>query len=252
MQRFLLPFLIAVATLVPAAGVAHATPPPAQAVLVGCETSLDRAARAAVFEGRMRAVADAVRLRMRVTLQTRASDDDGWEILDAEGFGEWKTADLGVRKYVLTKAVGNLAAPAAYRVTIRFRWLDATGRTILQRRLPSPVCRQPDLRPDLEVTRIEIAPGPDAEHRRYVVGVRNEGRSAAGPFGLMFSLGGVDRVASLNSLGAGDRTSVSFVAPRCAAGATLSASVDPEGVVDEREEDDDVFRRSCPTGSASS
>ena len=73
--------------------------------VIGCESSLDPAGRAAVFEGRMRVKRGARRMQMRFTLQTRSSDDPAWHKLSASGFGKWLTSDTGVGRYVYTKRV---------------------------------------------------------------------------------------------------------------------------------------------------
>jgi len=104
----------------------------------------DRAnARAAAFEGDMRAIPGAVRLRMRFVLQARTPDDSAWSRVDAPGFGRSFTSAPGVGRYVYAKRVEDLLAPAEYRVRVRFRWLDALGRTIARQTRTSLACRQP-------------------------------------------------------------------------------------------------------------
>ena len=51
-----------------------------------------------------------------------------------------------------------------------------TVDTLHTARHTSSWCRQPDLRPDLEVTAVDVLPAPRADRRRYTVTVRNAGR----------------------------------------------------------------------------
>ena len=133
--------------------------------LIGCESSLDPAGRAATFEGRMRTKKSARRLQMRFTLQTRTREEPRWRTLPAAGFGKWLTSDPGVGRYVYTKRVVSLAAPGWYRTTVRFRWLDADGDRVASSRSTSPTCRQSDLRPNLRPLGVEAQPGADAGAR---------------------------------------------------------------------------------------
>src|SRR5215210_7280325 len=133
MRRLVMTAALACALAAPATAAAA---PAGSARLLSCESALDPADRAAVFEGRMRRVRGATRLLMRFTLQSRTRDQSSWHALAAPGFG---------------------------------RWL-ASGRSI------SPTCRQLDLRPDVHPLGIEARAGADAAHARYVVPVVNRGK----------------------------------------------------------------------------
>src|SRR4051812_12966218 len=89
--------------------------------VVGCQSALEPAARVATFEGRMRVKHGARRMQMRFTLQTRSPDDRSWHKLPAAGFGKWLTSDPGIGRYVYTKRVIELEAPASYRTIVKFR-----------------------------------------------------------------------------------------------------------------------------------
>ena len=52
---------------------------------------------------------------------------------------------------MFTRRVEGLIGPARYRAMVRFKWLDARGKTILSARRFSKACRQPDHRPNLKV-----------------------------------------------------------------------------------------------------
>jgi hypothetical protein len=82
----------------------YAAPARAQDVsavrLVECRPGAAQAERAVAFEGRMRAVRGAKRLRMRFTLQTRASEEETWRPVAAAGFDTWVTSARRARRHV--------------------------------------------------------------------------------------------------------------------------------------------------------
>jgi hypothetical protein len=214
--------------------------------VVDCVPALDPLERTATFEARMRAARGSERMQVRFSLQVREDALTGWVRVPAEGFDRWLTSLPDVRRYSYEKTLVNLTAPAAYRTTVRFRWLDADGEIVKSARVTSAACRQPDMRPDLVVRRIEVLPGPDAATRHYAVVVRNSGRSAADPFAVTLRVG--DELGTTAVLGLGAATSrvVSFVGPACAPGAPLLVTLDPEETVDERDESDNAFAAACP------
>ena len=207
-----------------------------------CVSALDAAERSATFEARVRAARGSDRMQVRFTLQVR-DDASGmrWRKLAPPGFDEWLTSAAGVRKYTYARTIQNLAAPASYRTVVRFRWLDADGLVLKSSRDTSASCRQPDLRPDLEALRLEVAPGPDARTRTYTAVVRNAGRSAAGPFDVALD----DAVEPVPGLEPGERRSITFTAPACAPGATQTLALDPGAAVVERDEGDNVLVTPC-------
>ena len=141
----------------------------------------------------------------------------------------------------------NLAAPASYRTVVRFRWLDASGHVLKGARRTSDACRQPDLRPNLSIGRIDVTPAIAPRTSRYAVIVRNGGRSPAGPFSVTLR-SGAEVLAPLlvPGLAPGEVRVVRFIAAACTPGAVLEAGVDPGDEVDERREDDNVLLASCP------
>jgi hypothetical protein len=240
--------LICAALLAPAGAQARM---PAKALLVGCERSTELEERAGVFEGEMRTVRGAARMQMRFKLQVRTPERDRWTAVSAPGFGGWLTSASGTSRYVYTRRVENLIAPAAYRVQIRFRWLDADGRRIASARSSSRRCTQPDPRPNLVVRAIGVERAADPGRRSYVVLVRNTGRTEAGASSLGLSVDGrVLPATPVAALAPGEYTLVTVDGPACAAGAPLEATADPGEVVDERNETDNRFSRACPPGAA--
>jgi hypothetical protein len=245
MRRFALLFSLLLGGLVLAAPAEAA---PASGVrLLSCESALDAPARDATFEARMRVRKGARRMQMRFTLQTRPPGEPSWRRVAASGFGKWLTSDPGVGKYVYTKHLVSLAAPAAYRVQVRFRWLDADGERVASSKRTSSVCNQRDLRPNLKPLGVFAQPGADADHARYLVPVVNRGRSLAGPFDVVVSVDGVTLTpAQAPELQPGERAQVEVQGPPCRDGQMLTVDVDPTGAVDERREDDNQLSVPCP------
>jgi hypothetical protein len=245
MRRFALTFVIALAAAAPA----HAASSGVR--LLDCESALDPAARAATFEARMRTMRGAARMQLRFTLQTRQRRSQRWRSLPASGFGKWLTSDAGVGRYVYTKRVVELLAPAHYRTTVRFRWLDADGERIDSARATSPSCRQLDYRPNLRPLGVEARAGADAEHARYLVPVVNRGRTLAGPFDVVVSVDETTLTpAQAPELAPGEQALVEVQGPPCAPGQMLTVDVDPTGAVDERAEGDNQLSVPCPGGPA--
>ena len=222
----------------------------AKAVLAGCERGTGDSGRAAVFEGQMRPVRGAARMQMRFTLQARTPDTTRWGAVAAPGFGTWVSSQPGTSRYVYTKRVEGLLAPASYRVQLRYRWLSASGRTLATVRRNSAVCRQPDPRPNLVVTSLAVRPTAKAGRFRYVAFVRNTGRSAAAESALRVAVGGAALpFAPVIALEPGEGVEVAVEGPACTESAPVDADADPDDVVDERDEADNRFTRLCPPPS---
>jgi hypothetical protein len=221
--------------------------PRAEALLDSCEKATVDLDGAGVFVGRMRTIDGARRMQMRFTLQTRTDPTARWTTVAVPGFGVWTTSASGRSRYVYTKRVENLLAPASYRVSVRFRWLDADGDRIDSMRDTSPACKQPDPRPNLLVRGIGVEAAADAKSRRYVVLVRNNGHAAAGASSLSLTVGGEAQPdAVVPQLAAGEGTLVTLEAPACQPGTPLSAQADSGDAIDERDEADNTFTRNCP------
>jgi CARDB len=239
--------LILAAAVALGAAPATAADSAARVALLSCGTGLSAGDRTAVYEGRMRRVSGTRKMQMRFALQWRQPSARRWSAIKAPGLGTWVSSNAGVKSYTFTKRIENLAAPASYRIVVRFRWLDARGHTIDSDQIVSKPCRQPDLRPNLVPKRVYSERIGDPARRRYVVVVRNEGETAAGAFDVGF---GTLTPAPVVDLGPGVSTLVSFEAPRCDAPANLTATVDTGALIDEADEDDNTLSVPCPVGPA--
>jgi len=231
----------------PAAATAGASPS-ATVKVTGCTEGLDLAQRSVTFEGRMRPIAGTVTMGLRFVLQAQTPGDPRWRHVTADGFDRWLPSAPGVRRYTYAKTVRSLLAPASYRATVRFRWLDADGQVLDQDDAVSAVCIQDDLRPDLVPRRIDVQPAAgDTGQHRYGVLVRNAGATASGAFGVRLDVPGLpSATATATALGSGESRVVTVTAPACAPGDTVTAVVDPAGLVDEADEDANVVSVACP------
>jgi hypothetical protein len=222
--------------------------PGATVKVTGCTEGLDLAQRSVTFEGRMRPIAGTVTMGLRFVLQAQTPGDPRWRHVTADGFDRWLPSAPGVRRYTYAKTVRSLLAPASYRATVRFRWLDADGQVLDQDDAVSAVCIQDDLRPDLVPRRIDVQPAAgDTGQHRYGVLVRNAGATASGAFGVRLDVPGLpSATATATALGSGESRVVTVTAPACAPGDTVTAVVDPAGLVDEADEDANVVSVACP------
>ncbi|HYM57439.1 MAG TPA: CARDB domain-containing protein [Solirubrobacteraceae bacterium] len=243
MRRFALP--VAVLALLASATSAGAAQ---NAWLVECGSALGQADRFAEFKGRMRAIPGAERLLMRFTLQMRDEGSPRWRALPPLVLGRWMSSDPAVSRYVYTKRVENLVAPAGYRAVVRFRWLDERGRRLAAGRAVSPACLQADLRPNLHPLDIRVQRGPAAARATYVIPVANRGRTAVDAFELVLTVDGQALpLQSVDAMAPGERRVVIVEGPRCQPGSSLAVDLDPSGAVDERVEVDNRLTRPCPT-----
>jgi CARDB protein len=222
--------------LAPGADARQSTSPFARATLVSC----DKDAREAVFEGRVLAIKRAPKMQMRFTLQALTPDALRWRKIEVANFGEWMTAPAGLGKYTYDKTVQDLLAPASYRAVVDFRWRDRRGRSVRTERAISPVCKQPDARPDLVVRNVRFEAG------EYVAVVFNQGREAAGPFAVDF-LGDGSPLGTVEVVGLAPQTPVTVMFPgaRCAPATSVEAVADPRSEVDEADEENNALSVAC-------
>lgn len=217
--------------------------PPLTAAVETCATSALPAERVVSFLGSMPAIAGAGRMQMRFDLERRRRGDRRWRRLrGVPGFGGWERSEPGRAGFVFHKRVDGLRVPASYRAVVRFRWEDARGRIVRQARRRTAGCAQPDTRPNLVpgvlTGVLDARPGLAV----YTLVVRNEGRSAAGPFSVRVGTG----TAEVSGLAAHGERTVVVIAPICLAGTSTLALVDADRRVDESHERGNGASRRCP------
>jgi CARDB len=220
---------------------------PVRAKLADCHRGPAPTDRYAVFVGQMPALQGTQHMWMRFDLYERPRGTGPWlHVVDVPTFGVWEKSKAGKPGFIYTKRVDQLQAPAAYRAVVHFRWYDAAGKLQRHERRVSSTCSQPDPRPDLTVGRV-TATDAGSGNLRYVVRVRNEGRSDAGAFDTVLTVNGKAQPAvNVAGVAVGSVARVVVVAPRCAPGSDVRVAVDPSDVVDEILERNNIVSRPCP------
>ncbi|MGZ4267775.1 MAG: CARDB domain-containing protein [Solirubrobacteraceae bacterium] len=232
-----LPLVLVLALAAPA-GAQSSAVVPLRASLISCSA----ASRTAVFAGSMPAIAGTRVMAMRFDLQSRPDAGATWAPVRVPGLGIYKRSSSGQTGFVFTQRVQALAAPGVYRAVVRFRWYGRGGHVLRVARRTTGTCTQPDPRPDLRPGLLTATLLPDGQTARYALAVINAGRSDAGGFAV--DVAGMR--AQVPGLSAGEQTTVTVDAPRCAPGTTVAVRVDPAMQVDEADEADDAVQRACP------
>lgn len=242
---------------------AHARPPYA-ARLASCRRSPAIAGRTATVAAMMRPLPGGARLALRISLYQRPISAGRWTLrADVPGLGSWTTPSdptIGSRPadvFKYRQAVGRLVVPFAYRFRVEFRWSDGAGKVVRRSRAVTASCREPDLRPDLTIDRVDVTPLLRAsDHARYAVTIRNAGRSSAR--GVTVAAAFPSRptfapvtVAAPGRLLAGASTVVTFSGPTCSVvPAPPSFTVDPANTIEESDEGDNALAAVCPASAA--
>ncbi len=252
MRRLLITFIALSAAL--AGSVAHAQAPVATppgkltlgAKLQDCHTGATPDQRYAVFVGQMPAIAGAKRMAMRFELFERTAGP-GFKLVGVPKWGVWQKSLANQTGFVFQKRVDTLVGPATYRAVVSFRWYGAHNKVIRTAQKISPLCKQPDPRPDLLVGKVRATRGPVKGTVDYAVTVRNDGLSDAGPFGLLLTVNGTPAPqATVSGLATQVKTDVVVTAPACTPGSTITVALDPANQVAESNETNNTFTRACP------
>jgi len=231
------------AALAPSALAVSPRPLDAQARMVACHPAAAQPGRYLLVEGAMRLLPATSRMQIRFDLYRRLPSRVAFLRVAGPGLGYFYRAAPAVARYVYRKRVAGLYAPGYYRVAVSYRWLNAAGHIVASTSRLSPICFQPDLRPDLQIVGVTGAPGTESGTADYAVTVRNAGRSAAGPFDVTLSVGTAQTVPGLLP---GQVRTILMSAPRCDSGGPLIAEVDPDNRVGEAVESNNRRFLACP------
>jgi hypothetical protein len=235
---FLLAALVA-AVVAPASGegVTLAVPP-AAVKLLDCS----REAHSASFHGKMKSIEASERMWMRFTLlEKRAA---GFEVLNATGLARWHKSKPGVGTFGYRQAVRGLQPGASYRMQVNYRWYSPEGELLARARRTSVACRQFERLPNLTVSTVEAKRTKVEGVLRYSVLVQNTGVAAARGAAVRLAVDGdVLDTATIGFLRAGQSRLLDFRGPACTA--SVTAAVDPDGVLVESSEADNVQELSC-------
>ena len=196
----------------------------------------------ALFIARMHQVTGSERMALRFRLLEKG--DFGFRSLKAPGLGKWRKSRPGVGTFAYKQAVKGLEAGSLYRAQVDFRWYDAAGSLLQTMRKRSPACRQFDVLPNLEATPLASKTLRQEGVVRYRVLVTNDGIATATGVPVRLTVDGdvVDTV-TISSLAPAGRTVIGIPGPACAK--SVKVEVDPDGVIVESSEGDNVREVAC-------
>ncbi len=236
---------------------AAAVVPRAQLRSFICERALEPASRAISVTAVMRPLSGTVGMELRFDLLARANGASSFNQVHGGDLGVWKSppnATLGRRPgdvWILNKQVVDLAAPAAYRLRVQFRWIGPHHRVIGTAQRRTPVCLQPELRPDLVLRKVEVLTTKKATVDAYTATIANAGATAAGPFRVLFSPGGSapGMYQSVSRLGAHAVVRIRFLGPVCNSASPPVITVDPDRQVEDYNPSNNSETVPCPAAS---
>jgi hypothetical protein len=235
-------------------GATQTSPSLASATLEQCLTAVDPAARSATFNAQMSAVPGTRLMAMRILIEEQAAAEGAFHTLSAAaGSGGWRRSEVGVKIYKYVRQFTDLPAPGAFRAVVEFRWLGEKGRVIKRAARRTPICTQPDERPKLVVTQVQVLPiAGSTALANYQVSLRNEGRSATGPFAVALKVGGVTQpLLDVAALDPATKTLLQTQAPRCTPGSTIEVVLDPQHQISEAPGGGESDTLPCPLAEAS-
>ncbi len=230
------------AATTPAVTAATAAAPRAELTGFSCTQALNPDNRVVSVASVMRPVSGTRDLAVKFDLLERIPGATGpATVVQGSGLGVWVTpakpalVDLPGDSWQITKPVYDLPAPAAYIFRVLFRWTGATGQVIRTATKESPVCKQPELRPDLVVQAITVTALPQQpDKEQYAAVIANTGRTAAGPFEVLFTPGDNSAPAThtITLLKPGQSRTVTFAGPVCDPGSPPTVTADATDEVD--------------------
>jgi CARDB len=242
MQRLSL-FLIAGAMVAVAAPASAAQQRSYAAPVIACHQGLTSDQRYLEVRATMQAVRGAVRMGVRFDLRERTPATAGlFGPRPAPDLGVWLKSKRGVNPYTYDQTVKGLDAPASYKMRVGFRWYGRHGRVLKTAHRLTPVCAQPDLRPNLIIKSVFVS----LDRRHYTVVVRNNGATAAGPFNVGYTPAGAPaQTQPIAGLAPATQTRVTFAGSPCDPAAPPAFAADASNQVDESNETDNGARATC-------
>jgi hypothetical protein len=224
------------------------------ATVTACTTGDTNAERSATFSAGMDAVPGTSTMAVAFDLYEQTSATSPYVAVSAPGFGAWQSSERAIASFTANENVVDLPAPASFRALVRYRWLSRTGRVIRRAERVTKACVETAPEPDLFIAQITHTAGSPAKTSElYNVVVRNSGPGTAGPFEVAFSIGATPLAdQQVAGLAPHSDTTVQFSGPRCTAGDTVTAQVDPADAILEPADPSRKITLTCAAaGSAS-
>jgi hypothetical protein len=241
------PLILVAATLAVAAPAAAASSTRRYAApVVACNTGLTSDLRLLDVRATMRAIHGTVRMAVRFDLAERTPASGGFVPRTAPDLGLWLKSKRGVDPYTYDQTVKGLDAPASYRMRVGFRWIGKHGRVIKSAHRFTPICQQPDMRPNLIVKNVIVEPATGNQPWRYTVVLRNTGRTAAGPFSVGYEpTAAPAQTLPIAGLAPASQTRVTFTGPARLCKAPPAFTADVSNQVPEVDETDNQAFATC-------
>ena len=232
-----------------------ATPPRPRLRSFACQRALDPGARTVGLTTIMRPLPGTARMVQRFELQGLRPGGHYLTITGGD-LGVWispSNPTLGQRPgdtWIVNKVVRNLTAPAHYRFQVSFRWFGAHKKILGTVTRQSPICWQPELRPDLAVRSITVSAVSGHPNRdRYSVVIANRGVTAVTvPFQveIAFGAGTTPSFRTFPAIGAHSVLSFAFSGPLCTAADAPTVTVDPGLLIDDYNRSNNHLTATCP------
>jgi hypothetical protein len=200
----------------------------------------------------MRPLKGTMKMAVKFELLTKRRATGHFRPVHAGDLGRWSSprnptlGQLPGDIWNIDHPVFGIGAPAYYRFRVSFRWTDSTGKVLGLVVRRSPVCFQPELRPDLLVRQFIVGPASSGQNR-YTAVIHNRGVSAAGPFDVELEGAGPTQTQSFAGLGPRQTVRVTFIGDVCASAGPVTVTVDPGHLVDDYDRRNNTSTAACST-----
>ncbi len=233
---------------------AAATPPSTQLINPACHRAILPSARKIAVTAVMRPVNATSSMEMMFDLQRSRRRAGPFSSVRGRGLDQWvhpSNSTLGQRPgdiWKVDQKVSNLSGTAYYRFRVRFRWLASNGRSLGTAEDVSPVCYQPELRPDLVVRSLTVNPmSSQPSEDRYVAWIGNRGATGAGPFQVTLAVPSEpSQSMTVGWVRPHSRVREVFTGPACTPGSEITLTADPNDSVLDYSRANNTLVTPCP------
>lgn len=217
-----------------------------------CHHALNPVNRSVAATAVVRPVTGASKVAIDFRL-LRRTPGTSFALVHASGLNTWVTKSLARTSdtWRLIHTVSDLSAPAAYRFSVKFRWMGSSGQIIDRTVRSGRICHQPELRPDLQVLKIDVAPdSANAQDDVYRAEIHDAGATGAGPFQVQLSDQGTVTTHRILHIRRHSSLWVPLVGPLCNSANPPVVTVDPHERIDVYSRSQASLTATCPAASS--